>query len=410
LRRDGFDFDKFCLNLILFPKFNFMKKILTTLFFALICYFSFAQNKSGYGIYIGCFASGDTIPDGAVSEMPVLSLLKDGEGQKDAVLSSFSAFVHVNGKIIELQQEARCLNLLNTNYGKPLFKGEPRPQKIVIENITISVKQNGEITKRKLSSQTFYRAKAANKKCSDVPAIVTFDGKILTGNKTKEPLVNQKVVLKDSKTSETQSTTTDKYGDFTFQNVNVSNAYSLEVIGNASIKEDVVFLAKPNGMVVREFQKNGSTFVYELLPAELASLASEKAEDTELALNIFSQSKNKEVTIVENIYYEENSADIKSESFKKIDAVVDAMKKNKTLHLGINSYTDSKGDDASNLALSEKRAQKVLDYIFSKGVEKDRLKAIGFGETQILNRCTNGVDCSEKENQLNRRTEFKFTK
>jgi len=142
-----------------------MKKILTTLIFVLICYCSFAQNKSGYSIYIGCFTSGDTIPDGAVSEIPLLSLFKDGEGQKDAFISSFSAFVYVNGKIIELHQEPRCINLLNTNYGKPLFNGEPRPQKIVIENITISVKQSGEMTKRKLSSQTFYRAKTANKKC-----------------------------------------------------------------------------------------------------------------------------------------------------------------------------------------------------------------------------------------------------
>ncbi len=142
-----------------------MKIFFTTLSFVLICYFSFAQNKSSYGIYIGCFTSGDTIPDGAVSEIPIISLFKDGKGQKDAFISSFSAFVHVNGKIIELQQETRCLNLLNINYGKPLFNGEPRPQKIVIENITISVKQNGEMTKRKLSSQTFYRAKTANKKC-----------------------------------------------------------------------------------------------------------------------------------------------------------------------------------------------------------------------------------------------------
>ena len=94
----------------------------------------------------------------------------------------------------------------------------------------------------------------------------------------------------------------------------------------------------------------------------------------------------------------------------KLDKIIEAMKQNTALKLFISSHTDSNGDDAYNMTLSEKRAQKVMEYFIIEGIDKGRLMAKGFGETKIINRCGNGVDCSELEHQLNRRTEFKFTK
>ena len=76
----------------------------------------------------------------------------------------------------------------------------------------------------------------------------------------------------------------------------------------------------------------------------------------------------------------------------------------------ITSHTDSQGDEATNLKLSIKRAETVLNYLISKGISKDRLKSEGKGETQIRNRCINNVNCSDKEHEYNRRTEFKFTR
>ena len=62
-----------------------------------------------------------------------------------------------------------------------------------------------------------------------------------------------------------------------------------------------------------------------------------------------------------------------------------------------------------NLALSKKRAQFAVDYLISKGVSKTRLKAVGYGETKLLNKCGNNVDCTDEEHKINRRTEFKIT-
>ncbi|HRD40691.1 MAG TPA: OmpA family protein, partial [Bacteroidia bacterium] len=78
--------------------------------------------------------------------------------------------------------------------------------------------------------------------------------------------------------------------------------------------------------------------------------------------------------------------------------------------LEVISHTDSRGDDASNLALSEKRSKAVVDYLASKGIDNSRLTPTGKGEAQIKNRCLNGVECSDKEHELNRRTEFNFLK
>ena len=74
------------------------------------------------------------------------------------------------------------------------------------------------------------------------------------------------------------------------------------------------------------------------------------------------------------------------------------------------SHTDSQGEDQNNLALSLKRSETVVSHLISIGISKDRLKAEGKGEKEIRNRCVNDVDCSDKEHEYNRRTEFKFSK
>ena len=86
------------------------------------------------------------------------------------------------------------------------------------------------------------------------------------------------------------------------------------------------------------------------------------------------------------------------------------LKASPSVKLEVVSHTDSQGDDASNLKLSENRSNAVISYLVSKGIDRSRLKAVGKGELEIRNRCANGVNCSDKEHEYNRRTEFKFIK
>jgi len=109
------------------------------------------------------------------------------------------------------------------------------------------------------------------------------------------------------------------------------------------------------------------------------------------------------------IFYELNSAKITPESEKIIDDyLLKLMREKPGLRIEIMSHTDSRGSDDYNLALSQQRAQSVVNYLVNKGISRERLVARGYGETRLKNRCSNGVDCTEQEHQLNRRTEFRI--
>ena len=61
------------------------------------------------------------------------------------------------------------------------------------------------------------------------------------------------------------------------------------------------------------------------------------------------------------------------------------------------------------MTLSQKRAESAVNYIIAHGIDKERITAKGYGESQLINRCKNKVQCTEEEHQQNRRTEFKVT-
>jgi outer membrane protein OmpA-like peptidoglycan-associated protein len=82
------------------------------------------------------------------------------------------------------------------------------------------------------------------------------------------------------------------------------------------------------------------------------------------------------------------------------------MEKYPSLKIKANSHTDSRGQDAYNLWLSQKRAESTVDYMVSKGIGKERLQGEGFGETKLVNDCINGANCSNTKHELNRRSEF----
>ena len=69
------------------------------------------------------------------------------------------------------------------------------------------------------------------------------------------------------------------------------------------------------------------------------------------------------------------------------------------------SHTDSRGPASYNMKLSEKRGKSVIDYLVSKGISTSRINAQAFGETQLVNKCKDGVPCTKAEHALNRRTE-----
>ena len=104
-----------------------------------------------------------------------------------------------------------------------------------------------------------------------------------------------------------------------------------------------------------------------------------------------------------------NSATLTSQAKQLIDSrLLPLMAQNPGVKLEIASHTDSRGNNSSNQDLSERRAQSVVNYLISKGINNSLLVANGFGERRLKNRCADGVSCTEREHAANRRTEFRL--
>jgi outer membrane protein OmpA-like peptidoglycan-associated protein/tetratricopeptide (TPR) repeat protein len=109
------------------------------------------------------------------------------------------------------------------------------------------------------------------------------------------------------------------------------------------------------------------------------------------------------------IYFDFDKSDIRSDAVKDIDHVVGILKAHPDWNLQVSGHADCRGSSEYNVALSQRRAASAVNYLSSKGISKSRLKSMGFGESQLKNGCSDGVECSEPEHQLNRRVEFKLT-
>ena len=106
------------------------------------------------------------------------------------------------------------------------------------------------------------------------------------------------------------------------------------------------------------------------------------------------------------IYFDLNKYNIRPDAEVEIQKVIAAMDKYPSLKIRVNSHTDSRGNDAYNLWLSQKRAQSTVAYMISKGISAERLDGEGYGEERLMNDCGNGIRCSNEKHQLNRRSEF----
>ena len=111
--------------------------------------------------------------------------------------------------------------------------------------------------------------------------------------------------------------------------------------------------------------------------------------------------------IIGDIVYDFDSDQLKPQSLGSLDSLVRFLNRASNLSISLNSHTDSRGSDAYNQDLSQRRAESVVRYLIAQGIDSARLVPAGFGETKLLNRCGNGVRCSDAEHELNRRTTFK---
>ena len=112
--------------------------------------------------------------------------------------------------------------------------------------------------------------------------------------------------------------------------------------------------------------------------------------------------------VLKNIFFDLDKATLRPESTVELERLTKLMIDVPTLKIELGGHTDSRGSDNYNQQLSQRRAKAVVDYLTTKkGISPDRLKWAGYGETQLVNECSNGVKCTDDQHQENRRTEFK---
>ncbi len=206
------------------------------------------------------------------------------------------------------------------------------------------------------------------------------EGKV-TEKGTGNPLSGLKIFLISKKTGEEKTTISAEDGSFKF---------ALEKETDYTVRGDMdKFFSRQEGDITTKGATESTVFN--------VKFEVEKVEEAYLVR-------------LKNIYYDFNKYNIRKDAEPELNKVVAFLNNTPSVNIELRSHTDARGKAAYNLKLSELRAASAKDYLKNKGISKERLSSKGFGESQLLNACADGVKCSDEEHQLNRRTEFKVVK
>jgi len=108
--------------------------------------------------------------------------------------------------------------------------------------------------------------------------------------------------------------------------------------------------------------------------------------------------------VLEDLHYDLNKSNIRPDAAVVLDKLVKILQDNPDIRIEIGSHTDSRASTEYNEKLSQRRSESVVAYLKSKGIDPGRLVAKGYGESELVNKCADGVDCPEVDHEANRRT------
>lgn len=208
---------------------------------------------------------------------------------------------------------------------------------------------------------------------------ITIEG-IVFDRETKDPLPGAKVSLLDSNNQPVGQTTAKSDGSYSF----VADCGTPYTVRGTHVGYN------PYETMIETPTQSGTIEV----PLPLERIDPCPPNDLGCRLNL------------QPIYFDFDKSNIRADAEIELAKILAAMREYPELVIHIESHTDSRGNDQYNESLSERRAQSTLKWLIGKGIDKDRLTAKGYGESQLVNKCSNGVDCTSEEHQLNRRSMF----
>ncbi|WP_431242264.1 OmpA family protein [Flavobacterium sp. P21] len=112
---------------------------------------------------------------------------------------------------------------------------------------------------------------------------------------------------------------------------------------------------------------------------------------------------------IKMIYFDLDKSNIRPEAALDLEKILAVLNDYPAMKLDIRSHTDSRASHKYNEGLSDRRAKSTIQWLIKNGIKADRLTGKGYGETQLVNKCSDDVPCTEEEHQMNRRSEFIIT-
>jgi outer membrane protein OmpA-like peptidoglycan-associated protein/tetratricopeptide (TPR) repeat protein len=209
---------------------------------------------------------------------------------------------------------------------------------------------------------------------------------IVTDANTDAILPNTKLTLFDEKFTKLRDTISGLDGRYDFGIIDCEKKYYVRAEKETyTTKEVPVIIAKESGITE--------------LPIELDSAVKAIPVGGDLA----------DVFGINLIYFDLDKWNIRPDAAIDIAKILDVLNQYPTMKIDIRSHTDSRQTHKYNEVLSERRAKSTRDWLIKHGIAAERLTAKGYGETQLVNKCADNVECSEAEHQLNRRSQFIIT-
>lgn len=174
----------------------------------------------------------------------------------------------------------------------------------------------------------------------------------------------------------------------------VSEEKSEEAVAATNNKEKIDAVEKVKAVAVTEK-------VEQPKEEKVAVAEVKNVENKEVIQNV-----SKDVLVLKPIIFDYESSYLNKKAKQDLRKIVSIMKQNPNLVVECASFTDAKGSDKYNQWMSDRRAKRTVDYIVARGISPSRITGKGYGESQLINPCTEDANCTDAERAVNRRTEF----
>lgn len=208
---------------------------------------------------------------------------------------------------------------------------------------------------------------------------------IVADSDTNLPIANVEVTLFDSNGAIMKTVNTDANGNYNFGSIDCD----LKLFIRASKTE-----YETNELSVKTGKMSGNKNLPFMLKKRFVKI------------EIGNDLANKNLLDIPIIHFDLDQFFIREDAAFELEKIIALMKLYPALKIDIRSHTDSRQTAKYNLLLSENRAKSTMEWMIKNGINAERLTAKGYGESQLLNSCSDGVKCTEAEHEVNRRSEF----